>query len=337
MPSIDRYAVMPSIDRYAVMPCIVRRKRRGQAADSRGSHTRIMSQRATSWIAGLAALGCAAGAFYWLHARGEQPVRATAPAEPLVARETSLAEKRALGVAAASRSKADAKKAASPAGAEPLVRAGEVLDYTANVSKLNNVANLRLQVAERRDFLGKSAWHLQAFAHTENPLRMVFELDDQFDSYSDAGTLTSLQYEMHLRERGQKVNSVQRMTATGKEPAPAHATAARVLPGTRDPLGMMQFLRNTDWTKTPEVRCPVYDGHKLYDVRAKLKGASASVTVPAGSYTAFKIDVRVFDNGVEMKDAYFSLYLANNAARTPVLLEAVMPFADARVELVKAK
>jgi hypothetical protein len=40
---------------------------------------------------------------------------------------------------------------------------------------------------------------------------------------------------------------------------------------------------------------------------------------------------------VEMKDASFTLYFANNAARTPVLLEAVMPFATARVELLKAK
>ncbi len=54
-------------------------------------------------------------------------------------------------------------------------------------------------------FTGKNAWHLQAFAHTQNPLRMVFELDDQFDSYSDAATMTSMQYEMHLSERGQKV------------------------------------------------------------------------------------------------------------------------------------
>jgi hypothetical protein len=45
----------------------------------------------------------------------------------------------------------------------------------------------------------------------------------------------------------------------------------------------------------------------------------------------------VFENGAEMKDASFSLYLANDTARTPVLLEAVMPFATARVELQKAK
>src|SRR4029077_10787404 len=105
----------------------------------------------------------------------------------------------------------------------------------------------------------------------------------------------------HLSERGQKVESVQRMTPNASEPAPGDATAARVLPGTRDPLGMMQYLRNVDWVKTPEVRSPVYDGHKLYDVRAKLGGTSASVTVPAGNYRASKINIRVLENGVEMK------------------------------------
>ncbi len=217
------------------------------------------------------------------------------------------------------------------------LRAGEVLEYTAHVATLNNVANLRVSVAERRNFLGNNAWHFQAFARTENPLRMVFALDDQFDSYSDAGTLTSLQYEMHLNERGQKVESVQRMMATGKDPAPADATAAMVLPGTRDPLGMMEYLRNVDWSKTPEVRSPVYDGHKLYDVRASLAAGSERVTVPAGSYTASKIELRVFDNGKEMKDSHFFLHLANNAARTPVLLDAELPFANARVELLRAQ
>jgi hypothetical protein len=100
---------------------------------------------------------------------------------------------------------------------------------------------------------------------------------------------------------------------------------------------MIEYLRNVDWSKTPEVRGPVYDGHKLYDVRARLAGVAAGVTVPAGSYEASKIEIRVFDNGVEMKDASFNLFLANNAARTPVLLEATLPFATARVELVKAK
>lgn len=221
-------------------------------------------------------------------------------------------------------------------GGLPL-RSGEVLEYTANVANLTNVANLKLQVREHRSFFGKSTWHLQAFAHTENPLRMVFVLDDQFDSYSDASTMTSLQYEMHLNERGQTVESVQRMTLTGKEPAPPNVTETRVLPGTRDPLGLMQYLRNVDWTKTTEVDCPVYDGHVLYQVKANAVGENQAVSVPAGSYKATKIEIRAFEHGQEMKDAHFTMYLANGATHTPLLLEAVMPVATATVELVRAR
>ena len=300
-----------------------------------------MSRRTTLGIVAIAALGCAAGAFYWLHARGSHPVPEVVSAEPPGFHEAppapAPADKHVNAAVAKLPAASDTKETALSADPVLPMRTGEVLEFTANVSKVSNVANLRLQIAGRGSFLGKSAWHLQAIVHTENPLRMVFELDDQFDSYSDAGTLASMQYEMRLSERGQKVESIQRMTASGSEPAPAGATAARVLPGTRDPLGMMLYLRNVDWTKTPEVRSPVYDGHKLYDARARLTGTSASVTVPAGSYTASKINIRVFDNGVEMKDASFTLYLANNEARTPVLLEAILPFATARVELVEAK
>ncbi len=76
---------------------------------------------------------------------------------------------------------------------------------------------------------------------------------------------------------------------------------------------------------------PDYDGHKLYDVRAKLAAAAQKVTVPTGDYTGSKIGIGLFEGGVEMKDASFTLYLAKNDARTPVLFEAVLPFATARV------
>jgi len=87
-------------------------------------------------------------------------------------------------------------------------------------------------------------------AHPES-VRMVFELDDQFDSYSDAGTLASLQYEMHLSERGQKVESVQRMTATGKEPASTDATQAQVLARNARSARHDAVPADVDWTKTP--------------------------------------------------------------------------------------
>lgn len=233
---------------------------------------------------------------------------------------------------------AGGKAHVSTAETGPILRPGEALEFAAKVTKLDStVANLKILVGEKRDLAGKSVWHLQAFAHTENPYRMVFELDDQFDSYSDPVDFTSHQYEMHLSERGQKVDSVQRIFASAKDPAPPGVTAARVLPETRDPLGFLHYLRNVDWNKTPEVHSPVYDGHKLYEVRAELKSKSQSVSVPAGDFNTTKIEIHVFDNGSETKDAHFFLYLANDPLRIPVLVEAVLPVASARVELTKAK
>jgi hypothetical protein len=283
-----------------------------------------------------AALACAAGAWYWTHGPGASTHVSKASQPATASALPAAADKAAFSAPPASSKIAEpSDRAASTEAARPL-HAGEVLDFAADVAKLSNVANLRLQIVEHRNFFGKNAWHLQAVAHTENPLRMMFELDDQFDSYSDDATLSSLQYEMHLSERGEKQESIQRMSTGGTERATPNATQTRVVPGTRDPLGMMQYLRTVDWQSERQVRSPVYDGHKLYDVRASYTGAD-SVTVPAGTFPVSKIDLHVFDDGTEMKDARFTLYLASNPARTPVLLEAVMPFATARVALVKMK
>jgi hypothetical protein len=282
------------------------------------------------------ALACAAGVFYWAHGLGPS-ARVSKASQPAASPTVVNSENAAFARPAGLSKPAEPADRLAPAEAATPLRVGEVLDFAADVSKLSNVANLRLQIVERRNFFGKNAWHLQAFARTENPLRMMFELDDQFDSYSDAATLSSLQYEMHLNERGEKQESIQRMTTTGTESVATNATQTRVVPGTRDPLGLMQYLRTVDWSKVREVHGPVYDGHKLYDVRATYSGGADSVTVPAGSFTTSKIDLRVFDASVEMKDASFTLYLANNPTRTPVLLEAVMPFATAHVALVKMR
>jgi hypothetical protein len=283
----------------------------------------------------------AGGAYYFVHERSAHAQRAVptavAPVNVPAAAPTGGVEPTPTTPKAnvLSAPATTATVAKVPAIADPglPLKGAEVLDFTADVAKVTNVATLELQTIEKRNFYGKNAWHLQASAHTQNPLRMVFELDDQFDSYSDASTMASMQYEMHLSERGQKVTSVQHLTSTGRDAAPANAVQTHVLPGTRDPLGMMQYLRHIDWAKTPKVEGPVYDGHKLYDVTASLAGSGLSVTVPAGTYSTDKVEIRVFDEGQEMKDAHFFVYFAKNDARTPVLLEAELPFASARVAL----
>jgi hypothetical protein len=236
-------------------------------------------------------------------------------------------------------SKRPKPRAKTPAAPVPLTavpvpfRPGEILEYRILFSKYGvNAGKVELSVIEQRNFFGRLAWHFRAAAHTMDTTRMLYAVDDEFDSYTSAANLFSLQYEMYLHEQAKEQTSVYRMT-TDAEPAPADVTAVRVAPGTRDPIGFLYNLRATDWQRTPELRAPVFDGHRIYDALARIDIPQGTVSVPAGNFPAFRIAIRLFDHGKELADTRFSLWIARDAAHTPVLVEADIPFGTARIEL----
>src|SRR6059036_546147 len=106
-----------------------------------------MGTKMTVGICGLVALGCAAGALYWLHARASKPLPVVVSPEPAGFQEALLANPQPNTKRGKSAPAAGAKKTAPPAVAELALKTGEVLNYTANVAKLQDVATLTLKVA----------------------------------------------------------------------------------------------------------------------------------------------------------------------------------------------
>ena len=214
-------------------------------------------------------------------------------------------------------------------------RIGEKLEYRVAWASFTNAASIELTVPERRDLMGWGTWHFRASAHTLSPIRAFMAVDDQFDSYTDAATLESRQYETYLNEMGEKQTEVFHFLAEG-QPSRGHVAGVVVTPGTRDPLGAAYALRGVDWARTPEFRAPVYDGHDVYDMRARLDVPEETVAVAARNFSVSKISIRLFQRGKEVPGTSFTAWLANDAARTPVLLVAEMPLGNVRVELVSA-
>jgi hypothetical protein len=223
----------------------------------------------------------------------------------------------------------------TPREARMPFRIGEKLDYRVAWATFTNAASIELTVPERRDLMGWGTWHFRASAHTLSPMRAMIVLDDQFDSYTDAATLESRQYETYLNEMGQKQTEVFHFLPEG-QPSRGHVAGVVVTPGTRDPLGAAYALRGVDWAQTPEFRAPVYDGHDVYDMRARLDVPAETVAVAAGNFSVSKISIRLFQRGKEVPGTSFTTWLANDAARTPVLLVAEMPLGNFRVELASA-
>ena len=242
------------------------------------------------------------------------------------------------GVAQSARRRlAKPKKAPETVKEQPMpFRAGETLNYRVTWAAFSNAASVELAVPERRNLYGFETWHFRALAHTLRPVRTLFALDDQFDSYTDTATLDeSRQFEMHLNEMGKISDDVLHLSPSGR---PSHSPGPVVIvaPGTRDPLGTLYALRSQDWQHAPDFRAPVYDGHNLYDMRAHCEVLSEPVKVAAGSFSAARIAVHVFQYGKELSTIRFEIWIASDPARTPVVIEANLPFGNIRAELLAA-
>jgi len=228
---------------------------------------------------------------------------------------------------------------AEPKAAEFQVpfREGERLSYRVMWTRfLLHAANIEVAVRERRPFYGKEAWHFQAVARTIDAMRLLYALDDQLDGYADVTSLETMQFELYLREQGKNEEARLQFSVDGKQ-GTGNGAIARVREGTRDPLAYLYLLRTVNWQKTGRTTIPVYDGRRLYEVRARREVERRTVRVPAGVFAAKRIEVRVFEKEKEVRQTRFWVWLAHNAENTPVLIEVEIPFGTGRVELVKAE
>lgn len=225
-----------------------------------------------------------------------------------------------------------AARASNVGNAVPF-RAGENLNYRVEWSAFSNAATVQLSIPEQRNLYGWPSWHFRVTIHTVGSVRSLFEIDDQFDSYSDRSTFESRQFEEHLSELGRQKEDVMHFAATGED-AKGPGPMVVVLPGTRDPLAMLYNLRAIDWDHTPEFRAPVYDGKEMYEMRARRENADEPVTVAAGQFSTSRISIELFQYEREVEGMHFEVWLANDAAKRPVLMRADLPFGSIRVELV---
>jgi hypothetical protein len=229
---------------------------------------------------------------------------------------------------------ASAPKADTPREAAAF-RVGEKLHYRISWANLMTAATAEVAVLERRPFYGREAWHFQALARTVDAARLLYTLEDQFDSYTETATLASFRYEAYLREQKKQETSIVRMSGDGL-PQQDDGPMTRVLAGTRDPLGLLFYLRAHDWKKESRVHTYVFDGKKLYEIHARVTGREA-IAVPAGNYETNRVQLQVFHRKQELTDVRMSVWIAEDAQRTPALMEADMPFGRLRVELVRVQ
>jgi hypothetical protein len=223
-------------------------------------------------------------------------------------------------------------KAANVQAAVVPFHVGEQLEYRLSWATFLTAATIRLTVIERRTLYGWDAWHFRATGSSEPPLRTLFTIDDEFDSYTDTATFVSHQFESYLDELGRKEKNIMELTPQGTVPRGAVATVI-VPPATRDPLDFIESVRAFDWERYPELRVPVFDGKNLYDIHAAREVADEKISVPALTCEATRIGIHVFAAGKELDHTKIAIWLQRDGPRMPVAIQADLPLGTFRMEL----
>lgn len=210
-------------------------------------------------------------------------------------------------------------------------RVGETLNYRIDWQRYAGAGVAQLQVVDRGDFYGAQSWHFRATVHSAQPIRALYPMDDQVDSYALLAGLVSREYQEHFREFGKPEDTDASLVSPGKS---SSATAPRVMvpPNTHDAVSAIYLLRVTDWRRTQELRVPVFDGENVYEMAAKMESSSA-VRIAAGNYEATEIEIHLFDGSHEVTDEHFKIWLADDLAHTPLLCEAYLSIGTVRIEL----
>ncbi|MDE3110914.1 MAG: DUF3108 domain-containing protein, partial [Acidobacteriota bacterium] len=215
-------------------------------------------------------------------------------------------------------------------------RVGEQLNYRVEWAVSANAASVEMTIPERRNIHGWKTWHFRAAIHTLGSVRSIFEIDDQFDSYSDAATFETRQFEEYLNELGSRQSQVMHFAASGEEARGPGPTVV-VLPGTRDPLDTLYNLRTIDWDRDPEFSATVYDGKNMYQMTAHRERADEPVSVAAGEFSTSRISIDLYQYRRLVSGIHFEIWFANSAGRAPVVMRADLPFGKIRAELISAK
>jgi Protein of unknown function (DUF3108) len=209
---------------------------------------------------------------------------------------------------------------------------GEVLQYRLSWSAFPVAATITFSVPEQREFYGSRVFHFRATGGTVPPLRKLFVIDDQFDSFSEMVSFTSREYDTQRNEAGDEQASHFQLVVKGATPR-AWTPSAIVPPGTRDPVGLLESLRVQNWQGSSELGVPVFEGSDVYDIRAIKNAIPAQISVPAGNFNADEITIECSESGKDLSKVHFTVWISRDAQRLPVRMRAELPVGTFLVDL----
>jgi hypothetical protein len=221
---------------------------------------------------------------------------------------------------------------ARPAPREAAVpfRVGETLSYDVSWSSFVVAGTATVRVTEKRPSYGSTAYYIVVEGRPVPLVARLYNLFYKMDTLLDSVTLLSQRGSLYSEEGGSHALGVTRFDRGlrraffERQAETLETSDLQIPPGTQDGLAVLYALRGRTFKSGERFSVPIADGGSLYSVQVAV-GALEPVGVPAGRFSAWNLKVGITDAQGQPVWRNNEVWIANDARRLPVKLQAELP------------
>ena len=188
----------------------------------------------------------------------------------------------------------------------------------------------------------KGTYEVKATAQSRGFVSLLYNLQDEFDSYFNPDTLCSASISKRVNEGRRHKNT--RIVFDGarklavldehdlavKDAPPKHAES-EIPACVQDVISAFYFVRRQPLRVGQEIRLPINDGSKTSDVRIQVQ-ALENIRTPLGVRSAFRIEPTVF-GGLLKRKGRMQIWISDDAERLPLRIKATISVGTIAAEL----
>jgi hypothetical protein len=204
---------------------------------------------------------------------------------------------------------------------------GETLAYGVSWSSYLTAGTAVTTIKDKRSSAGSSAYEIAAEGRTTPLLQHLYTLSYKLDTLLDSVSLLPQRASAETQEGSRhRVRTITFNRRAGKADYEISTTTivkeeVVIAPQTQDALSAIYALRAAPIRTGARITMPVTDGGTMYTARFDV-GAPERVRVPAGEMSAWNIAVQIADANGAPVGRHVAIWIADDAKRRPVKLQA---------------
>ena len=181
---------------------------------------------------------------------------------------------------------------------------------------------------------GRAADHLKTTAQSKGFVSLLYNVQDEFYSHFDPQTLCSRRISKKITEGRRRketelvFDSARRLAILDErdlsKPGSPLKHAENEIPScVEDIVTGFFYLRRQPLEVGKQVRVPVNDGSKTHVVSVEVQ-ARERIQTPLGERQAFRLEPKVFDDGLYKRKGRMLIWISDDAERLPLRIKAMI-------------